>query len=265
MSLKTSLYQFLSFKETILVSNVTNQKNIPDNETSPYVSEENENEGYLYLLVIDLLIFCSLTYTTYNSSKNAEINEAKLIKSEKEDSSPQFFLYLIKWLVIANALRSLSLIFIIIISNPNGNNGISWINSVLHVVPAFVFVTSYINLAIIFSEIYRTSGYTSHILRPALIILINSGYVILAIVAIITLLAKSYKAFFYISELLMALLYLVLGSVIIYLGKCASEVFMDKNIYENSGFDNNIRMMAFSIGGLFLLKGICGILEGIGA
>lgn len=40
MSLKTSLYQFLSFKETILVSNVTNQKNIPDNETSPYVSEE---------------------------------------------------------------------------------------------------------------------------------------------------------------------------------------------------------------------------------
>ena len=30
----------------------------------------------------------------------------------------------------------------------------------------------------------------------------------------------------------MALLYLVLGSVIIYLGKCASEVFMDKNIYE---------------------------------
>lgn len=91
MSLKTSLYQFLSFKETILVSNVTNQKNIPDNETSPYVSEENENEGYLYLLVIDLLIFCSLTYTTYNSSKNAEINEAKLIKSEKEDSSPQFF------------------------------------------------------------------------------------------------------------------------------------------------------------------------------
>ena len=265
MSLKTCLYQLLSLNKTILISNSTTPKNIPDNETSPYISEENENEGYLYLLVIDLLIFCSLTYTTYNSSKNAELTEARLVKSEKEDSSPQFFLYLIKWLVIANALRSLSLIFIIIISNPNGNNGISWINSVLHVVPAFVFVTSYINLAIIFSEIYRTSGYTSHILRPALIILINSGYVILAIVAIITLLAKSYKAFFYISELLMALLYLVLGSVIIYLGKCASEVFMDKNIYENSGFDNNIRMMAFSIGGLFLLKGICGILEGIGA
>ena len=110
MSLKTCLYQLLSLNKTILISNSTTPKNIPDNETSPYISEENENEGYLYLLVIDLLIFCSLTYTTYNSSKNAELNEARLVKSEKEDSSLQFFLYLIKWLVIANALRSLSLI-----------------------------------------------------------------------------------------------------------------------------------------------------------
>ena len=104
--------------------------------------KENENEGYLYLLIIDLLIFSSLTYTTYNSSKKVEIEEMKIAKTEKEDNSQQFRSYLMKWLVIANALRTLSLIFIIIISNPNGNNGISWINSVLHVVPAFVFVTS---------------------------------------------------------------------------------------------------------------------------
>ena len=260
MSIKTSLYQALSFNTRILSSNITNQKNIPDNDTAPYVSEENENEGYLYLLIIDLLIFCSLTYTTYNSSKNAEKEKAKL----KEDSPP-FIIYLMKWLVIANAIRSLSLIFIIIISNPNGNNGISWINSVLHVVPAFIFLSSYVYLAIIFSEIYKTTGYTSHILRPILTILINSGYVILTLIAIITLLAKAYKAFFYISELLMALLYLVLGSVIIYLGKIASEVFIGKNYYDNNTYDYNLRMMAFSIGGLFLLKGICGILEGIGA
>ena len=264
MPLKTSLYHFLSLNTTILSSNLSNTKNNPDNETSPYVSEENENEGYLYLLIIDLLIFASLTYTTYNSSKKAE-NEAKLIKSDREDNSPPFIIYLMKWLVIANAIRSLSLIFIIIISNPNGNNGISWINSVLHVVPAFVFLSSYVYLAIIFSEIYKTTGYTSHILRPILTILINSGYVILSLIAIITLLAKAYKAFFYISELLMALLYLILGSVIIYLGKIASEVFIGKNYYDNNAYDNNIRMMAFSIGGLFLLKGICGILEGIGA
>ena len=151
MSLETIVHHFLSDNKTILESNITNSNNITNNDTSPYTSEENENEGYLYLLIIDLLIFSSLTYTTYNSSKKVEIEEMKIAKTEKEDNSQQFRSYLMKWLVIANALRTLSLIFIIIISNPNGNNGISWINSVLHVVPAFVFVTSYIYLAIFFS------------------------------------------------------------------------------------------------------------------
>ena len=35
------------------------------------ISKENENEGYLYLLLFDFIIFCSLTYTTYTSSKNS--------------------------------------------------------------------------------------------------------------------------------------------------------------------------------------------------
>ena len=166
MSIKTILYQIISYNTTILFNNNTNS--IPDNETSPYVSEENENDGYLYLLVLDLLIFSSLTYTTYNKSKSVELNS---------DGSDQFNIYFFKWLVIANALRALSLIFIIIISNPNGNNGISWINSVLHVVPAFVFVTSYNNLAIFFSEVYaKTSEYINHLLKPGLSIMINSGY-----------------------------------------------------------------------------------------
>ena len=266
MSLETIVHHFLSDNKTILESNISNSNNITNNDTSPYTSEENENEGYLYLLIIDLLIFSSLTYTTYNSSKKVEIEEMKIAKTEKEDNSQQFRSYLMKWLVIANALRTLSLIFIIIISNPNGNNGISWINSVLHIVPAFVFVTSYIYLAIFFSEIYyKAINYINHILRPTLTIVINSGYIILFIIAVITLLAKAYKSFFYLSELLMALLYLMLGSVIIYYGKCASDIFRDKNYYENNSYDNNIRMMSFSIGGLFLLKGISGILEGIGA
>ena len=267
MSLKTCLYQFLFFNKTILLSNQSSTDKIPDNDTTPYISEENENDGYLYLLVIDLLIFASLSYTSYISSKKAEIEQSKLNTLNKEyNSSEPFHLFFIKWLVIANALRALSLIFIIIISNPNGNNGISWINSVLHVVPAFVFVTSYYYLAISFSDTYyKMINYESHILRPALTIMINSGYVFLAIIAIITLLAKAYKGFFYISELLMALLYLVLGSVIIYFGKKASEVLRDKNNYEYSNFDSKVRMMSFSIGALFLLKGVSGILEGIGA
>ena len=247
---------FLATFHKAILNNMNN--NITNNDTLPFVSKENENEGYLYLLVIDLLVFCSLTYTTYTSSK----------KLEREIQNPEDFrLNFIKWLVLANGLRTLSLIFILIISNPNGNNGISWINSLLHIAPAFVFVSSYMYLAIFFSDIYySTIDYRNHLLTPALTIIINGGYIFLGFIALITLVARIYKAFFYISELLMALLYLVLGSVIIYFGYKVSEILKIKsqqnNVYSNER-DNNLGFMSYSIGGLFLLKGISGVLEGV--
>ena len=97
MSLETIAYQFLSDNKTILGTNYTNSNNISNNDTFPNTSEENENEGYLYLLIIDLLIFSSLTYTTYNSSKKVEIEEMKIAKTEKEDNSQQYRSYLMKW------------------------------------------------------------------------------------------------------------------------------------------------------------------------
>ena len=255
MPLKEIVYQIMSFNNTLLTANDTN--NIPDNDTSPYISEENENEGYLYLLVIDLLIFSSLTYKTYVTSKKHEL---------QIDNTENFKASLIKWLVISNAFRTLSLIFIIIINNPNGNNGISWVNSFLHVVPAFLFVTSYIYLVLFFSDFfYKTEGYISHLLRPVLTIMINSGYFFLVLIAIITLLAKAYKSFFYISELLMALLYLILGCVEIRYGQITANLFEDKKDYEHILLQNTLRKMSYSIGFLFLLKGITGVLEGIGA
>jgi hypothetical protein len=101
-------------------------------------------------------------------------------------------------------------------------------------------------------------------LRPALIIMINSGYFFLALIAIITLLSKAYKSFFYISELLMALLYLALGCVMIYCGKMASSLFEGKTSYNAIKYENTIKKMSYSIGALFLLKGVSGVLEGIG-
>lgn len=253
MAFNNTHFLLKSFNAIIL------NNNISDNDTSPYISHDNENEGYLYLLLFDLLIFCSLTYITYTSSK----------KLEKENLSPEDFrLNFIKWLVIANGLRTLSLIFILIIGNPNGNNGISWVNSILHIGPAFVFVSSYMYLATFFSHIYYTMiDYSNHLLRPALTIIINGGYTLLVIIALITLIARAYKFFFYVSELLMALLYLVLGSVIIYFGKKVSEIIKSKskNNFDSNEGDKNLGFMSFSIGGLFLLKGISGVLGGLGA
>ena len=258
MSLYKILFLICSFKTIILKNETSN--NITNNDTLPYISKENQNDGYLFLLLFDLLIFCSLTYTTYTSSK----------RLEKESLNPEDFrLNFIKWLVLANGLRTLSLIFILIISNPNGNNGISWINSVLHIAPAFVFVSSYMYLAIFFSDIYySTIEYRNLLLRPALTIIINGGYILLGLIALITLVSRTFKAFFYISELLMALLYLVLGSVIIYFGNKVSQIFKSKsqqNNFDSNERDNNLGLMSYSIGGLFLLKGVSGVLGGLGA
>ncbi len=256
MSFNKTISFLSSFSNIILVEK---QNNITNNDTNPYISKENQNEGYLYLLVFDLLIFCSLTYTTYTSSK----------RLEKQNLNPEDFRYnFIKWLVLANGLRTLSLIFILIFSNPNGNNGISWINSLLHIVPAFVFVSSYMYLAIFFSDIYyNTINYQNHLLTPALTIIINGGYAFLALIGLITLIAKAFKVFFYISELLMALLYLILGSVIIYFGKKVSDIFKSKSQANNfdSNRENNLGFMSYSIGGLFLLKGVTGVIGGLGA
>lgn len=257
MSLNNTLFFISSFKNIIL--NNLLQNNVTNNNTSPYISKENENDGFLFLLLFDLLIFCSLTYTTYTSSK----------KLENENLSPEDFrLNFIKWLVLANGLRTLSLIFILIISNPNGNNGISWINSILHVVPAFVFVTCYMFLADFLSNFYyKNISYENHLIRPALTFIINGSYFFLALIALITLFIKAYKTFFYISELLMALLYLLLGYVIFYYGRKASQIFESQgrnSNYESHQKDpNNFGVMGLSLGGLFLLKGICGLLEGI--
>ena len=63
MAFNNTHFLLKSFNAIIL------NNNISDNDTSPYISQDNENEGYLYLLLFDLLIFCLLTYITYTSSK----------------------------------------------------------------------------------------------------------------------------------------------------------------------------------------------------
>ena len=132
MSSPKNLTQIITLLQTL--------KNLTTNTTSEEISEKKKQK-FLWLLFFDLIIFISLTYTTYTSSKNLE-NEEQI--DENSDFRPKF----IKWLVVANGVRSLSLIFILLFGNPNGNNAISWLNSILHVGPAFLFVSSYMYLSL---------------------------------------------------------------------------------------------------------------------
>lgn len=55
MSFHSSKY-IVSIFHNVLLSNEQSMNN-SNNDTLPYISEENQNEGYLFLLVFDLIIF----------------------------------------------------------------------------------------------------------------------------------------------------------------------------------------------------------------
>ena len=242
----------MSFKFLIFELNQTNttSPNITDNPT-----EEPTANKYLWLLVFDLLIFISLTITTYTSSKK--------LNSEQEnpdDFRPKF----IKWLVLANGVRALSLIFILAFGNPNGNNATSWLNSIFHVGPAFLFVSSYMYLATFLGDLYYSNiEYNNHLMKPFLVVIVSGGYLVLIILAFITFIFSAYSAFYFISEFLMALLYLVLGSLTIYYGRQVSLIFQAKtqNKFDTTNeMSNKLSILSYSIGGLFLVKGLSGLL-----
>ena len=248
---------FISFLEQDILT-TPNQTSINSTSSLPESTPQNK---YTWLLILDLIIFISLTVTTYNSSKK--------LKESEQFNPDDFRAKFLQWLVVANGVRSVSLIFILAFGNPNGNTATSWLNSILHVFPAFLFVSCYMYLATFLSNVYYDHiHYDNHIMKPALTMTVQGGYIILIILALITLLFKAYIAFFYISEFLMAMLYLVLGSIIIYFGSKVSSIFQEKaqNNYDSSNeMSNKLSKLSFSIGGLFLIKGLSGLLTAINA
>jgi hypothetical protein len=236
----------------IFQQNITNSN---DNEESSEL--ETKSSKFLFLMFFDLIIFCALTYTTYNSSKKLNEDENK----KSEDFKPNFM----KWLVVANGVRSLSIFFIMLFGNPNENNSISWLNSLLHVGPAFLFVSSYMYLAIFLADLYyKNIDYSNHLLKPSLSLLVTGGYFFLGFLAIVTFLFKNYILFYFISEFLMAVLYLILGTIIIYFGRKVSIIIDSKNqgISDEKEMGNKLSILSNSIGFLFILKGISGVLTG---
>ena len=252
-----NISHFVSFLEQRLI---TNPNQTSSNATPPSFEQSSQNK-YIWLLIVDLIVFISLTVTTYNSSKK--------LKESEQFNPDDFRAKFLQWLVVANGVRSVSLIFILAFGNPNGDTATSWLNSILHVFPAFLFVSSYMYLATFFANIYYDHiYYDNHIMKPALTMIVQGGYTVLIILALITLVFKAYIAFFYIAEFLMAMLYLVLGSIIIYFGSKLSSIFQEKaqNNYDSSNqMGNKLSVLSFSIGGLFIVKGLSGLLTAVNA
>jgi hypothetical protein len=64
----------------------------------------------------------------------------------------------------------------------------------------------------------------------------------------------------------MAIVYLILGTMIVYYGEKIAELFAVKNSrshHPSNDIGKKLRILSLSIGGLFLLKSFCGLLTAL--
>ena len=81
----------------------------------------------------------------------------------------------------------MSLVIIITLGNISGNDPASWFNYVAHAVPAFVFVSAYMSLVTLLADTYYSySNYNNHLAKPGLLLVVVVGYILLALLALIT-------------------------------------------------------------------------------
>ena len=243
-------------------SNITfisfQQQNESNNTEIEEITKRQNQNKYIWLLLLDLLIFFSLTLTSYASSKK--------LKLKNKNNSYDFRYKFLKGLTAANGIRSISLIFIIFLGNPYENNPKTWFNSLLHIIPSFIFYSAYMYLCTFLSDIYYSHiEYNNHLIKPILVFIVVIGYIILSILAFFTFVFQSFIKFYLISELLIVILYLVLGSLIVYFGNKVSSIFINRiEKFDNkSEMGKKVKTLSFSIGGLFILKGFSGLFTGI--
>lgn len=151
-------------------------------DSDPILPTNDRHPEYLWLLSVDLIIFVFLTWLSYTSSKKEQ--KKPINQLQFQDFKAKF----IQGLVISNGIRAISLLIIILTGNNTGDNPSAWITYVAHAIPAFCFVSAYMCLIIFFADTYfSTSTYHNHLVKPALFILAVSCYVVIALMALITL------------------------------------------------------------------------------
>jgi len=79
------------------------------------------------------------------------------------------------------------LLIIIGLDNNSGDTPIAWVNHVAHAFPAFIFLSAYMGLVIIISDIYYSlANYQNLMIKPMLLTIAASSYIIIAILAFYT-------------------------------------------------------------------------------
>ena len=209
------------------------------------------HEEYISLLIILFFSFGFVGYFFLVASKKLkkEIYESKAL-SEK---------YKTLWnLSIANFFRCISLMLIIIIENRTGDDIISFINLLCHIIPSLIFISilfSYIQFLI---ERYyelktkKSNIYFSHSISFFSFVV----YVAFFVITITCLTTGHFKTLFYIANGIIALLCFILGILYLYYGMKISNYYSTYNEIEEKCFINQrIMLIAVVVGGFYILRG----------
>lgn len=181
----------------------------------------------LYLLVIDMLAFFALFFLAYKGLTT-------LKKKLDRENDPKF--RIVNGLILANGVRALSLVLVILLENNSGNSPTAWVNYLAHVVPSMLFVSGYMALVSLLADYYYTiRDETNHIVESTLRIIVVTGYVLIAIIALWSFVFKQFKSFAYYSEFVIGVVYFIVSSMIIYFGQLIGNFFEEIHKYEESG------------------------------
>lgn len=205
------------------------ETNLLDKDIDILNEETYHSEGhseFLYLLFINLLLFIVLFFLAYNSLKKLKI------KLDRRDD-PKF--KIINGLVVANGVRAVSLIIVIVLENNSSNSPTAWINYLSHIIPSMIFVSAYMGLIYILADYYyEIKDESNHIVYPTLRIIVVSGYIIIAMIGLISFASKQFKMFMYSSEFIIGIVYIITSSMIIYYGQLIGNFLLEKYKFENN-------------------------------
>lgn len=181
----------------------------------------------LYLLVIDMLAFFALFFLAYKGLTT-------LKKKLDRENDPKF--RIVNGLILANGVRALSLVLVILLENNSGNSPTAWVNYLAHVVPSMLFVSGYMALVSLLADYYYTiRDETNHIVESTLRIIVVTGYVLIALIALWSFVFKQFKSFAYNSEFIIGVVYFIVASMIIYFGQLIGNFFEEIHKYEENG------------------------------
>lgn len=179
------------------------------------------HSNYLFLLFFELIAFLTLFFIAYQALK-----KLRLKLSRNDD--PKF--KIVNGLIAANGFRAVSLIIVIILENNSGNSPTAWMNYLAHVLPSMMFVSAYMALLYLLIDYYYSlKNEINHLIQPILRIVVVCGYIIIAIIALISFASKQFKMFMYFSEFIIGVVYIITSSMIIYYGRLIGNYYRERH------------------------------------